>query len=682
MAIFDRLLGRTAEPAPEAKAVVTGNGGSGAGVVALTYDIPLDNLSRNPQKLAAAAQRAYHENVWVHAAEWAVVSRAASVDWHLEDDEGNTIGDQPDEAHPALDLLLNPAPEQFGKVPSIARRRLKTLTLRHMGLVGYTFWYLDQRDALAGTPRQLLYINPARMMPATDRGGNLIGWIMDGDRPNGRQPVAFELDEILPFILDPDDDGWLGIGLVESAYTKIRLSKHGDVHATKSLGAGGRKPGIMMPTADKGAFTQTEYDDIVRQMRTVTDSPDATKKSLIFKVPVDYRDAGVTPEQMQLDQTLKGARDDIFAAWGVPIAQVGIPTARGLNGGDAYKGDEAILWQGPIKSRLDVYEETVQTGLLDRYAVLGRPIHLKLHQPTFDDKAPQYDLVQKSQTLPMTRDERRALVGLPPLGAAFGGNIIDLPTTITMVGTGPDEAGAEIEEGGEVAKARFDPHEELLGLRRQTAVTWEPRLKKQAAALLSEMRDAIAERAQARHAHLVAKPKDTAAVFDEAEWVDRFAAMVKAEQELAQETSTKIDRALKREGKAGFLDAVLEFVQLRGAERVKGIVSTTRDLLSELIGKGIADGLSPADLGKSIRESTAFDEARAEMIARTETAYAYNDAATRTYRDLQVQHVEVIDGDQDDICATANGQTWTLEQSESNPLGHPNCTRDFIPLLS
>lgn len=678
--ILDRLFGRPTE----AKAVVTGNGGTGPGVVALTYDVPLDSLSKNPQKMAAAAQRAYHENIWVHAAEWAIVSRATSVGWHLEDDQGDTIGDEPGEEHPALDLLLNPAKEQFGRVSSIARRRLQTLTLRHMGLCGYAFWYLDQRDVVAGIPAQILYINPARMVPATDKAGNLIGWIMDPDRPNGRPAVAFEPDEILPFILDPDDDGWLGIGLVEAAWTKIRLSKAGDVHATKTMGSGGRKPGIIMPTTEKGSFTPDEYAAIVREMRNVTDSPDAAKKSLIFKAPVDYKDAGTTPEQLQLVNIMQLSREDVVTGWGVPLGQLGIPTPRGLNGGEAYKGDEAVLWQGPIKSRLDVYSETVQTGLLDRFAALGQPVTLVLHQPTFDDNAPLYEIAEKSRTIALTNDERRALVGLPPLGVENGGNVIYLPQDLVPIGGGQADAGAEIEAGGDVkARLKADTsRSELLGLRKHSTMSWEPKLKRTAEQILADMRDEIARLVEEKHAHLSRRRTDTDAWFDEAAWTDRFAELVKRETELAREVNTKIDRTLKREGKAGVLDNVLDFVKERGAVRIKGILDTTRELLQKIIGDGLKDGMGPAELGRAVREATAFDEARAELIARTEAAYAYNDAAATTYRSLDVKRVQIVDGDHDDICADANGSVWTLDEFESNPLGHPNCTRDAIPLLA
>lgn len=72
---------------------------------------------------------------------------------------------------------------------------------------------------------------------------------------------------------------------------------------------------------------------------------------------------------------------------------------------------------------------------------------------------------------------------------------------------------------------------------------------------------------------------------------------------------------------------------------------------------------------------------RARRIARTEASLAYNRAQISTARDAGVTKVEVLDGVMDDICAPVNGQTWTLEQAESDPLGHPNCSRQFLLII-
>jgi len=125
------------------------------------------------------------------------------------------------------------------------------------------------------------------------------------------------------------------------------------------------------------------------------------------------------------------------------------------------------------------------------------------------------------------------------------------------------------------------------------------------------------------------------------------------------------------------------------AGRVTGINQTTRDALAAVLADGqgrgytvrqIADGV-PADNYPGV--SGVFAQARgyrADTIAQTETAMAYNLASTAAYRDGGIEQVEVTDGDQDAECAEADGSVWTLDEAEANPLQHPNCTRQFLPL--
>ena len=60
----------------------------------------------------------------------------------------------------------------------MTRRELWAITCRHIGLCGTSFWFLDQREAFAGTPAAILYIRPDRMTPIEDASGNLLAWHM------------------------------------------------------------------------------------------------------------------------------------------------------------------------------------------------------------------------------------------------------------------------------------------------------------------------------------------------------------------------------------------------------------------------------------------------------------------------------------------------------------------------
>ncbi len=118
------------------------------------------------------------------------------------------------------------------------------------------------------------------------------------------------------------------------------------------------------------------------------------------------------------------------------------------------------------------------------------------------------------------------------------------------------------------------------------------------------------------------------------------------------------------------------------AKDVRKVAETTRDDIRRLVGQQAENGWTIDELAERILEMGEINsESRAVMIARTETGQGYNLGSVAAYRSAGLSHVDVLDGDEDEPCASANGSRWTLEEAEANPLGHPNCTRAFQPVV-
>lgn len=118
------------------------------------------------------------------------------------------------------------------------------------------------------------------------------------------------------------------------------------------------------------------------------------------------------------------------------------------------------------------------------------------------------------------------------------------------------------------------------------------------------------------------------------------------------------------------------------AKNIKGVASTTKDEIRVLVSKQASEGWSVEQLAKEIRaKGEIASRSRALTVARTETGQAYNMGSIAAYRTADITHVDVLDGDDDEPCASANGSRWTLDEAEANPLGHPNCTRAFSPVV-
>lgn len=125
------------------------------------------------------------------------------------------------------------------------------------------------------------------------------------------------------------------------------------------------------------------------------------------------------------------------------------------------------------------------------------------------------------------------------------------------------------------------------------------------------------------------------------------------------------------------------------AQQITAIEETTRARVAAYVDRATNEGMALDGLAKLIREdpSGAFSRARAETIARTETAYAYANSSVGGWRDSgRVEKVIIYDGDEcgwsgHDDGDLANGSIRTLDEYEANPIAHPRCVRSAAPWL-
>lgn len=126
------------------------------------------------------------------------------------------------------------------------------------------------------------------------------------------------------------------------------------------------------------------------------------------------------------------------------------------------------------------------------------------------------------------------------------------------------------------------------------------------------------------------------------------------------------------------------------ASKVTRINGTTRAALGEVLTVAAERGYSVRQIAQGVPKENfpgvqgifGASDARAETIARTESAFIFNGATTAAYREAGLSEVYVLDGETDEECAAANGSTWSMEQAEVEPVAHPNCVRSFAPVTS
>lgn len=125
-----------------------------------------------------------------------------------------------------------------------------------------------------------------------------------------------------------------------------------------------------------------------------------------------------------------------------------------------------------------------------------------------------------------------------------------------------------------------------------------------------------------------------------------------------------------------------------GGAMVRQISQTTRDEVARIIGNGIAEGLSNSSIANDLQSAYTFSDERAEVIARTETAYADVAGNVASYAEAGVEMKRwVLGSDSCELCQE-NEAVGPIPFDAAFPDGsfappaHPNCTCDIIPVLT
>ena len=115
------------------------------------------------------------------------------------------------------------------------------------------------------------------------------------------------------------------------------------------------------------------------------------------------------------------------------------------------------------------------------------------------------------------------------------------------------------------------------------------------------------------------------------------------------------------------------------------ITDSTRTMINAQVQQAMEDGLSNDDLAAAIQDGYAFSDARAEMIARTETANADVQGNLALYKESGMVSGKQLLAAPDccEECQDLNGTVVGLDDDfpDGDPPLHPSCRCDVLPVL-
>lgn len=120
-----------------------------------------------------------------------------------------------------------------------------------------------------------------------------------------------------------------------------------------------------------------------------------------------------------------------------------------------------------------------------------------------------------------------------------------------------------------------------------------------------------------------------------------------------------------------------------------GITDAMDQQISRVLAQGLADGSGPMDIASEIIDRIeGIGEARAEMLARTETIAAHAEATLNSYEEAGIEgvnmEVEFSTSDDDAVCPQCDGmagEVISVEDARGVIPVHPNCRCAWLPVI-
>lgn len=122
---------------------------------------------------------------------------------------------------------------------------------------------------------------------------------------------------------------------------------------------------------------------------------------------------------------------------------------------------------------------------------------------------------------------------------------------------------------------------------------------------------------------------------------------------------------------------------LKRSEGIDSIVDTLKTRVLNNVKDARAADAERKDFQSVVRQAiNDWSGSQASTIGLTEAVRSYNLGTLEAAALAGISKVYVVDGDdQDEPCAQAHGQLWTIDHARNNLLEHPNCRRAFIPAV-
>jgi HK97 family phage portal protein len=308
--------------------------------------------SKNSNAVAAAPLRLY---VGKQNKSTKVIVKTAKIDRKKEvllRKQGNLIS-YTRKAEEIEEVLEHPFLEMIKKVnPLLNRFDLWDGTELFLELTGNAFWYI-YKDKM-GVPQELWPLPPQYMKVVGSREKIVAGYVYQ----RAVEKIPFDNEEIIHFKFFNPSGSLYGVGplsAVMDSYIDDKNIRNFESNLMKNQG----RPEAVLQA--KEAISDTDFKRIKERWRG--NKENKIGGTLVLENGLEYKPITFTPREMNYVVGRKLNREEIAAAFGVPMSKL---TTEAVNLANAYVGEHQYM-QDTIEPRLRRIEETLNEKLMPMY---------------------------------------------------------------------------------------------------------------------------------------------------------------------------------------------------------------------------------------------------------------------------------------------------------------------------
>ncbi len=364
--------------------------------------IPLVALSKlgaatwSPNNPAMLAREGFEKNAVGYRAIRMVAEAAASVSFVAQNG-----------AHPALDLLVRPNPEQSGA-------ELMEALYGHLQTSGNAFLHgltlpgeLGEDD---GAPQEIWALRPDRMSPIRGRNGWPDGWAYRIDRRD--TAIRREADGWSPVmhlkLFNPTDDV-MGFAPLQAASRAVDVHNAGAAWAKALIDNSARPSGALVYGKSAGErMSEDQFASLKEQLDVQHSGAINAGKPMLLEGGLEWKPMGLTPNDMDFIASRHAAAREIALAFGVPPMLLGIP---GDNTYSTYKEANLAFWRLTILPLVEKTARAISAWLAPRF---DAPLFLRADVESVSALSSERDnLWARLEAASFaTVEEKRAMAGL------------------------------------------------------------------------------------------------------------------------------------------------------------------------------------------------------------------------------------------------------------------------------